>query len=538
MMEDKLLNFDKPGFFTRSVNSLFASSIWHYPHYLFNQLLYRSTAALLKYNNYIAEDGKHPVWNIALGELSDQALEEERNVEAKLYFLGFRVMSVNVFVEDLKDFFEIQKRFAFNAVSQLGKGSMEFMAQNWHDKATEKQKSALMRALNNNKDLLWSNANETFQNLPHTWNNDRCAAQNFGIIPLRIIFKQIYGDVALPDKVFDLSEEYEKLWQDLDYYTPAKANKTIAEFKKLSQEIGMEIAEQDSPSKLKSTLENLQNYISMNGEEQLVPENDDFNYLGIFGITQNISRVMIGLTKVLSDETHMDILFEERQRLLEAMEERGIDPASKEALSYIKSHSEVYHRYFQELLRTQHVAPVVYRVNTSLFSAVTNGNVTLPARSINICPQGRMVKNEKVWEDPDAFYPERSEYSFEKNNALDPTKITKNTSQKPQVFGDPGMRKCPGQHITLDICFAAFWNGVDLKYTLTDEEKQKLQVVPDKTLHHAHLVDDVARSIKGVLTAYDAANMNAPAYDVEAEEEGTVLSHRADNSFGEIVRYG
>lgn len=156
-----------------------------------------------------------------------------------------------------------------------------------------------------------------------------------------------------------------------------------------------------------------------------------------------MSKAMIGLfTLVFSKKKWVNHIIAERNRLKQDLKTKHLSANSKEGFNYILSHSEVFERFYMEVLRFWSVAPVLPRINPNVFvNQVSSwGNemriandFVLPPRSLAIVPQYAISRSDE-WSYPEQFNPMRSEYRFE-NEAGQPVH---SVGKKPLAQGAEG----------------------------------------------------------------------------------------------------
>ncbi len=522
--------------FNRAYNYVWTSRPWFYTWELKNKLGATYIQWLMQHNG-IKINPDNPMWPYLLGELSEQAMHSQGIARRDLYLFntslnilgfhvplklrGFTLMSVVADTKTRINFCDAPARAAFDTPAGLV-GLPNFVNVPWSQSSRE-EKTLLKGFINKNQDRLWWAALDYCQHLEDHWSDDYSAAQNLTLMTLNLIARASFGLDDLPDDMYKLVETFEDLWQHPEAFSAARFNQNIQAFKEITQQLKLE-RKSDMPLLETNFKEDFYNF---HKDKTFLKGPEDLNIASFLAIFGNLPKAIIGMVfTVLAKPEHLDNILKEKERIKLILEEKGIQLHSGEAFDYILHHSEVFQRYYYEVLRLWFIAPVVPRLNTNLLfnqlgrwgeSTQISDEHDLPPRSFAIFPQRLMALDENHWENAETFNPYRKEYEFKINQ----TGKVISTGQKPLVFGEEGSKRvCPGREYSRKIFMAIMWSFSDNHhFSLTQEDELEMSRPQDPYQHHQPLEPSRNKPIQGVLTQFKAVKARFQAPDEQAQAD-------------------
>lgn len=469
-------------FFRKIYNTITCSKPWYYIWELKYKIAFRYIHWLLARNGITAPSGRDPLWHYLLGYLTSAAAASKDGIAVKeLYIVqnrffkirGFSLISITKGEERIKAFCDINAREAYHILGGLIQLPI-INASDWSPES-QQEKNQLTRTLHDNSYELWLAIKKSCLHLSNTWHRDKHLPFNVGMQAFSILGTVLFSLKSLPDELFPLIERFEKIWGNPQHFSAQELRQNVDDFERISQSLHQQRDNRNSGDN------DLLNKIFKHHQPRQfqITSPIAINIAAYFAFFENMSKAMIGLFAIVfSKERWLNLIISERHRLKQELKSKGLSSNSKEGFQYILNHSELFDRFYMEVLRFWTVAPVLPRINPNVFSNIVANDFVLPPRSLAIVPQYAISRSE-AWSNPEQFNPMRSEYHF--TRAED--QATRSIGIKPLVQGAEGsFRRCPAKEITRKYFYAMMWWFPKYnQLSLTKQERRDLKnsLAPD-----------------------------------------------------------
>lgn len=369
------------------------------------------------------------------------------------------------------------------------------------------------------------------ENLLKNWDPQKTIAFNMSMLTNRIIMNAKFARNGLPDEVFDLIDEFEEHWHHpekfhhLSIFEFIKKSKTNRDkFKAISQELNQQgpESEVDNPylpelkehPELKIQGDIVETLFKHHSPTHGFKDKKDINTVGFLAMFGNLPKLITGAgLLILSNEKMCAILRDELQRIDSAMDlakkkENTISPEYDGIEQLLNS--EVFFRFYIEVIRYWFNPPFIPRLNTQLFTDYPVGKTKkqcIPARSVSFYADSMLER--EGYENPNHFNPFRAEYSFHTSSNGHLTPNNEKTLELLRVFNHEGAsRLCPGKQYSYRMFCQVLYHWLHNDY--------QLEMQFDDTVSEPWSYDVTARSQVGILRQYKTIH-NKPTLEEKSQ---------------------